>query len=807
MLSSRFTTQMTVRPRPHDVRGWGLVLVLLLLCAATGGEAQSGGHLSGTISDSTGAALPHVTVTIRGPVARVVRTGQDGIFDFPNVPAGGYEIDVTASGFRMQRRSIRMSSGERLSVSITLALLIEEQMVVTASKTGADNLQTTPVAVSVLAGSPLQQAERRSVAHLTGLAPSVTFSQNSDYAQLTIRGIGSNAVFAGTDPSSAVYVDGVYVARPVAILADFLDLERVEVLRGPQGTLYGRNAVGGAMNLITRAPTNDLDASARIVVGSSSTLRTEARVSGPLLRNRIMGSAAVLRGVAEGFVRDLDHPDHPLGGDDVTALSGKLHFALNRRSDLLVAADVTHKDATPLTYAKVLAVKPGFQVDNPPGLHDVRASALAQNRTLDYGGSARFTARLGGSMTLTSLTAFRKLDFDNWNDADITELNLTTGHVRELQHQWSEEATIAQRRGAVTWVAGLFLFDEVDRQPISVQLGGPRRENRLGPDVDASAAAVFGQATIDINSRLSAVAGLRYSRERKSIVNSGQLLMLDPPFTPVPGSAYQYEDAIAHGALTPKAGFDVRIAPAIFTYVSATRGFKSGGFNLTSPEAGRGFAPEWVWSYEAGLKTVRADGRAHANLAVFHTDYSDLQVQTAIRPGVIDISNAAEATIRGIELEGAVRPLSGVQAGGHLAWLDALYDRYVAVGVGGVTGDVSGRRLSNAPEWSGRLWTEWARELGSAGLLTLRADGRWQSTVFFTPFNDAIQRQRAFGVLDAGAEFRPGGRRWSVGAFAHNLTDTGYITGSFSSPPPAIGGRPAEPRQIGIQLTVRSHAR
>jgi iron complex outermembrane receptor protein len=129
-------------------------------------------------------------------------------------------------------------------------------------------VQTTPIAVSVLKGADIHQSESHNVADLAGNAPTVTFSQNSDFAQLTIRGIGSNVVFAGTDPSSAVYVDGVYLSRPVMVLEDFLDLERVEVLRGPQGTLYGRNAVGGAINLVTKPPTNNLDASARFVAGN-----------------------------------------------------------------------------------------------------------------------------------------------------------------------------------------------------------------------------------------------------------------------------------------------------------------------------------------------------------------------------------------------------------------------------------------------------------------------------------------------------------------------------------------------------------
>ena len=139
--------------------------------------------------------------------------------------------------------------------------------------------------------------------------------------------------------------------------------------------------------------------------------------------------------------------------------------------------------------------------------------------------------------------------------------------------------------------------------------------------------------------------------------------------------------------------------------------------------------------------------------------------------------------------------------GGHLAWLDATYDRYVAVGVGGATGDVAGNRLSNAPEWSGRLWLEWSQSAGRLGTLSLRAASRWQSTVFFTPFNDAVQRQSPYGLLELSAELGP--RHFTVSAYARNLTDEGYITGSFGSPPPAIGGRPAQPREWGVRLAVR----
>ena len=178
-------------------------------------------------------------------------------------------------------------------------------------------------------------------------------------------------------------------------------------------------------------------------------------------------------------------------------------------------------------------------------------------------------------------------------------------------------------------------------------------------------------------------------------------------------------------------------------------------------------------------------------------------MQTAIRPGVIDISNAAEATIRGVELEGSTRVTPRLHAGGHLAWLAATYDQYIAVGVGGITGDVAGNRLTNAPELSGRLWLQWNGNVGRAGRVSLRGTATWQSTVFFTPFNDRIQRQSPFGLLDGSGEFGPKRRHWSVTIWGRNLTNSDYITGIFSTPIPAIGGRPGLPRQAGVELTLR----
>ena len=256
--------------------------------------------------------------------------------------------------------------------------------------------------------------------------------------------------------------------------------------------------MGGALNVITKAPTDELEASARASVGDYQSVRAEARLAGAIVPGRVAASAAVLRGSPAGFVRDVDHPDHPLGGEDVTAARGKLRVGLGARGDLLVSADVTHQDPRPLTYAKVLAVKPGFEIDNPSGPREVRTSTLGESRNLQYGVAARLALRLSPQTTLTSLTAYRKLDYDVFVDTDITELELVVTDLHEIQHQWSEELTLSGTAVRLTWVGGLFLLPTATINRRRCSCGGLGVENRFDPRVEASSGALFGQATISL---------------------------------------------------------------------------------------------------------------------------------------------------------------------------------------------------------------------------------------------------------------------------------------------------------------------
>lgn len=780
---------------------WPATAVLAAVLAAVPvAAAPPSGRIVGTVREANGAPLADAEITLRGPLERRALSDAEGAFAFEALAEGAYEVQATLAGRAPARQAVRVDSGQTTSVSLDLLVFVSENVVVTATKAGRRDAQTLPMSVSVLSADGLESLQATTVESLAGRAPGVTFSQNTGFAQLTIRGIGTNSVFTGSDPSSAVYVDGVYLARPAMVLSEFLDLERVEVVAGPLGLLYGRNALGGVVNVITAAPTNALRVQARLGAGELGARRASGRLAGPILDGRVTASAAFLRGVRRGFVRDLDHPEHPLGGEDTTAGRAKLLVALGPRSDLLLAADATLQDPVPLFYSKVLAVKPGFTVDNPRDLREVRASTLAGSRNLQYGASARFAQRLPGGATLTNLLAYRSLDYELLIDSDITELDLTETGLHEVQHQWSNELTVSSGSTGVAWTAGVFLFADDDRQPSLVRLAGAGVVNAFEPRVESRSGAVFGQSTVALASRVRATAGLRYTRERKTVESAGGLYPEGDPGTALPGSAYAFRDALSDDAWSPRLALDFDLGRDVVAYAAATRGFKSGGFNLSSREPGEAFEPEWAWCYEAGLKATLAGGRARLNLAVFLTDYTNLQVVTTTRPGVTSTSNAAAATIRGAELDGAWRLGGGVRFGGHLAWLDARYDEYIAVDVGGVTGDVSGHRLSNAPEWSGRAFVDWSVAAGRVATVSLRADARVQSTVYFTPFNAPVQRQSPYGLIDASLELRRGAL--AIAAYARNLTAEDYVTGTFGAALPAVGGRPGEPRLLGLELTV-----
>ena len=436
------------------------------------------------------------------------------------LPPGRYLVTAALSGLKPSSSGIDVGTA---SATRNLELDVPplaESVTVTATKTGAADVQSTPVAITVLPATALDQMGVHTVEDLAGVVPGVTISQHTGLAQVTIRGIGSNSTFG--DPSSTVHLDGVYLGRPAMMFADFLNVERVEVLRGPQGTLYGRNSVGGTINIVTRQPTNLLETSVRLTAGNYQKLRAEGAVSGPLIKNRLMGNFALLRDTREGFVRDLNHPDHSLGSEDTWAGRGQLRIILGTQSELLLSGDYGRLDGVPLTYAKPIAAKPNFPqpFEKLTSLWTVKTNDLTSGQNIQQGASAKLAVRLNRTTTLTSLTAYRRSNFRFFIDTDATELPVQTSDVGpEVQHQVSQELTLVQRTPNLTWIGGGFFYEEHYEGHVEITV--LESQTRPFAKVGVGAAALFGQATYTLTPRLSLTGGVRYTDERKDLHNTG----------------------------------------------------------------------------------------------------------------------------------------------------------------------------------------------------------------------------------------------------------------------------------------------
>ena len=785
-------------------------VVCLIALGAVVASAQPGGRLTGVVRNTTGSVVPGVAVTVSGATLiapRTVVTDEHGEYAVDALPAGRYLVTAAFSGFAPSSVEIDVGATSETHDVVLAVPWLAESVTVTATKTGDADVQSTPIAITVLPAAALDQMGVYTVEGLAGVVPTVTMSQHDGVGQVTIRGIGTNSTVAGADPSSTVHLDGVYLGRPAMVFTDFLNVERIEVLRGPQGTLYGRNSVGGTINIVTRQPTNTLETSGRFTAGNYDKLRAEGAVSGPLIKNKVMGNFAFLRGTREGFVTDLDHPDHTLGSEDTWAGRGQLRVILGTHGELLLSGDYGRFDGVPLTNAKPIAAKPDFPVpfDSPTSLWSVRTSDdLTSGKNIQQGASAKLAVRLNRTTTLTSLTAYRRSNYRVFIDADATELQVQTADVPDVQRQVSQELTLVQRTPKLTWIGGVFFFDDHNEGQVEVSFYPPPAfQVRPFAKIGTQARALFGQVTYDLSRRVSLTGGVRYSDEQKDLANTGGRYLLGTDILADSATFYDYVDSASYQAWTPKASIQMQVSGDTFVYASATRGFKGGGFNITARQPGGAFDPEFAWSFEGGLKRTMADGRVRVNTAVFSNDYQDLQVQSFLSPGVIDVSNAGLATIRGIEVEAAATAGRGIHLEAHVSVLDAIYDSYLFKVPAGATIDAAGNHLNNAPEWSGGGSAVYEIGTGRAGTAFVRGDATWQSQVFFTPVNDAIETQRAYGLVHLRAGFAPKTRRWEIAVYVRNLGNQEYITGTYNVPPTAITGRPGEPRHWGTQFTLR----
>ncbi|MCK9506682.1 MAG: TonB-dependent receptor, partial [Porticoccaceae bacterium] len=565
-----------------------------------------------------------------------------------------------------------------------------EEIIVTAQKR-AQNLQDVPIAVTALQGEQLVSAGIDTQRALSMMTPNVIVNANADYVTPYIRGIGTQYANPGLEPSVGTYFNDVYNSRSSAGLMTFTDVERVEVLKGPQGTLYGRNTTGGAVRIITKDPTEEFEAGIGMNLGNYDQRGADFYISGPLAEN-LTGRLAGQIDKRDGYV------DNIVGGEDFGdrdqyMLHGKLAWQATERLRVKLDLDYTEKEDKEST--AFLPLFPGLpeQIGAAFGgvvaqdTHDSSSNMDQDNEYTAGGGQLRFDYDFDG-FALSAVTGYRYSKWRGYADLDATSAPLfdVQSMVSKTENYSQEFQLVSTSDSKLQWQVGLYYFEEDSNQNFG--LGGILIDADLGfPDAfvggdghaDITSFAPYGQVSYDITDQWEILLGLRYTDETKKARNIFYITTVDGPANPV--RPYLMSDhvkgqKVSFTELNPKVQITWRPTSNLMFYASYSEAFKSGGFNLPQPAPGliTEVEQETVESFEVGWKTEF--NRVRFNGAIFHYELDDLQLQvTDIGGGITSVRNAGSAKIHGAEFDLYFAATEKLELGLGAGWQDSEFGK------------------------------------------------------------------------------------------------------------------------------------
>ncbi len=682
-----------------------------------------------------------------------------------------------------------------------------ETVTVTAERR-SENIQKVPLTISALTGQGLDQAGVKSTMDLQNQTPGFVIKTNSAFGQPYIRGIGSDLVSASSDSSVAMFVDDVYQARPVGSIQNFYDVDRVEIVKGPQSTLFGRNVTGGAVRIFSKTPTDEFSADLDALYGNYNQFRVRGAVNIPLSDDVAVRFAGI-SSTRDGYSYN-DFLDKRTDDLNTQAARASLAWHPNQDFEWILTGDfMTQDDSNGLanwpdpTCCVNLGIILGGIVPKDPRhvTHDVD--------DFEHGTSVGVTSRVNWTNPLGSLTAitgyrrvglYEGLDLDGTNVAfaqDFPVLHSTT-LTQDLQLSSDGE-------GPFEWVVGANYLNEQAFQELVIGVPAFGAESRPSGAVTTNAYAVYAQGTYHFNDQLKLTAGLRYSYETRL---QNYLQVVTDPLGAIGGSgvivARQYG---SWDSATPSFTLQYDFSPEIMLYASASNGFKAGGFNSTAFQSG--FDPEKLWAYEIGQKGTYLDGRLQINASLFNYDYKDIQVNTlepGAPPGAFPVViNAASATIRGLDLGITALPLDGLTLEANAEYLDAHFDKFVSIDPNNPLADPdrTGQQLPQAPKWALNFAASYTFDVASMGDLTLRGEVHHQSLIYFNSFADRVTAQKPYTVYNARMQFDVKDSNWYVAVFGNNLDDTLYAQTKIRQDP-LVGllNQWAAPRTFGVEVGV-----
>jgi len=663
-----------------------------------------------------------------------------------------------------------------------------QEVIVTAQRRET-SLIKTPVAVSSIGGAAMTSRHLLDVQDLTSQAPGVQFGSNHTNADITIRGIGNSTSTQGTDPGVSFHLDGVYLGRSNLAASTFLDVDHVEILRGPQGTLFGRNATGGVVNVVSKAPTRDFQAELGGWVGAGPTqVHADGFVSGPLNGDgSLTGRFSARRDYNEGFTPNLVAGGPPrLDDQDGYSLRAQIQARPTDRLTLGLTVDYAHESdhgrAIFVLGAPGVTGSGGYVTITPAQLaaedaaQDGVASAIPGDigRRQAQANQGLFRASFAGVRatldwraphgTLKGLAAYDWTRADSNEDGDGTDLNYSNTLYNERAHQaYAELIYAADPIGPLQWLAGADIYSQHADERIEVPVSYFNASVIIPSTLDTLSWAVFGHGEYHVTGRATLFAGVRYTHDHKAIDEANNF-------------AGQESHAQSWSSVTYEVGGSLELAQHVNAYAKYATGFKSGGFqagDLAPP-----FRPETNGSVEAGLKGLFFDQRLQADVTAFHMDYDNLQVNQIIGFASV-VTNAAQARINGVEADLVALPAPGLRAEATASYLHARFSRFLSIdsarpGLG--TLDLAGNVLPNAPSFSYSLGLYYDLPLGLPGKLTLGGRYYWKDKVYFSEFNLPVAAQRAVGRGDLSLDWQSPDRRWQAGVFARNVADTRVVS-------------------------------
>jgi len=719
------------------------------------------------------------------------------------------------------------------------------EIVVTARRT-EERLQRVPASVSAFNERALDRIQATDTTGLQGAVPNLNIVQgrgSSDATNIYIRGIGQPDALQTFDPAIGVYIDDVYLSRIRGTQLDLLDLERLEVLRGPQGTLYGKNTIGGAIKYITRKPGQDLRANGSLGLGSYDQVELKAAVSGPITDTLAVG-AAFIRSTHDGYVRDeaLDrryNDKNVIGGRLAVAFTPSTKFRVDLASDysqenaaLNVGRPVnnlTTFSGTTLVVTDPVGSGPyHWRGRTTPGLPNT-------TKTKHYGFSGTIAYDLTDALTLKSITAYRNLRTNDYIDIDATQYQVGDVFVGVQQHQVSQELQLAYDGPRLKGVAGLYYLDEhIDshQEAYGNDLLGPAFLNSgflrtIDDELTTKSYAAYANGSYEIVPTVRLSAGLRYTHETKDYDRTTTrffsllpALNLTFPFSPPRGKWNDW---------SPMASIDWQVNPATMLYARVAKGFKSGGFNGRANEAASAteYKPETVWSYEAGFKS-NVTGQVRLNGSIFDNEYKDFQARISANAGdldglpspVLSVVNAGKMRIRGAELEAAYTPTPELLFDTQIGYLDAKYIKFFDARFPNDSRAFQTPAFS--PHWTMRFGAQYSPHIQGIGDVTFAAQARYRSRMALAVDNTLITYtsfvdpgtgtkipveglfQDPYWLIDGHIVWQAT-QRVALGLYGYNLTNKAYKTDAqeFSSIGNIRTVYYGAPRTVTVRLTLR----